>query len=102
MISERIKELRDQNGYTQSELAKKLHLSRSAVNAWEMGTSVPSTQFLVELANIFNVSTDYILGITKMESIDISNLRIEEKEMIYSLLNYFKRYRYPYEDDNEN
>lgn len=94
MVGDRIKELREKNSYTQSELAKKLRLSRSAVNAWEMGTSVPSTQFLVELSNLFNTSTDYILGINKDESVDISYLTNNEKEMIYGLMNHFRKYHY--------
>lgn len=90
MISERIKELREQNGYTQTTLAKKLGLSRSAINAWEMGLSVPSTQYLVELSKLFKISTDYILGLKKEEEIDISDLKWEEKEIIYALLKHFQ------------
>ena len=56
MISDTIKELREKNDYTQTALAKKLGLSRSAINAWEMGVSVPSTSYLMELAKLFNVS----------------------------------------------
>ena len=59
MIADRIKKLRQQFGLTQSDLAKKLNITRSSVNAWEMGISVPSTQYVVELAGIFKVSTDY-------------------------------------------
>ena len=47
MIYERIKKLREKQGYTQTELAKMLGVTRSCVNAWEMGISVPSTQSLV-------------------------------------------------------
>lgn len=90
MISERIKELREQNGYTQTTLVKKLGLSRSAINAWEMGLSVPSTQYLVELSKLFRISTDYILGLKKEEEIDISDLKWEEKEIIYALLKHFQ------------
>ena len=91
MISERIKELREQNGYTQTTLAKKLGLSRSAINAWEMGLSVHSTQYLVELSKLFKISTDYILGLKKEEVIDISFLKWEEKEIIYALLKHFQK-----------
>ena len=50
MVSERIKQLREKNNLTQSSLAKKLNVTRSSVNAWEMGISVPSTSLIVDLA----------------------------------------------------
>ena len=71
MIADRIKELREQNRFTQVSLAKKLGLSRSAINAWEMGVSIPSTQYLVELARLFKVSTDYLLGIDTRETVEM-------------------------------
>ena len=63
--AERIKELREKNNMTQSDLARRLGITRSSVNAWEMGISIPSTQYVVELAELFKVSTDYILGLSK-------------------------------------
>ena len=62
MISEKIKSLRESHNMTQSSLAKTLGVTRSGVNAWEMGISVPSTHYIVELAKYFDVSTDYLLG----------------------------------------
>lgn len=91
MICERIKELREKNGFTQTALAKRLGLSRSAINAWEIGISVPSTKYIVELSSLFKVSTDYLLGIDTKEQIDISDLGRKEKDIIYSLLNYFDK-----------
>lgn len=44
MIAEKIKSLRQQDSLTQAELAKRLGITRSSVNAWEMGISAPSTQ----------------------------------------------------------
>ena len=93
MIGERIKEVREKNGLTQALLAKKLGISRSAVNAWEMGISVPSAQYLIELSRLFKVSTDYILEVECQETLDITFLDEDEKAIIYSLLNYFKKYR---------
>ena len=63
MISEKIKILRDKAGMSQAQLAKKLDVTRSSVNAWEMGISAPSTSWLVELSNLFHVTTDYLLGL---------------------------------------
>ncbi len=90
MISEKIKALREKNGFTQTALAKKLGLSRSAINAWEMGISIPSTQYVVELALLFRVSSDFLLGINIEETLNITDLTAEEKNILYSLLNYFK------------
>ena len=93
MIGERIKEVREKNGLTQALLAKKLGISRSAVNAWEMGISVPSAQYLIELSRLFKISTDYILEIECQEKLDITFLDDDEKAIIYSMLNYFKKCR---------
>lgn len=90
MIAERIRFLREQKNYTQTDLAKKLGITRSSVNAWEMGISVPSTQYIVELSSIFSVSTDYLLGVEKTSTIDISGLTEQDIEMIYTLTEYLK------------
>lgn len=90
VIAERIKFLREQKSLTQTELAKKLGITRSSVNAWEMGISVPSTQYIVELANIFSVSTDYLLGVVKTSSIDTNGLDDKDIEMVYKLVEHLK------------
>ena len=46
MIADRIKQLRTSCRITQTDLAKKLNITRSSVNAWEMGISTPSTIWL--------------------------------------------------------
>ena len=74
MIYERIQHLRENSNMTQEELAKRLGITRSSVNAWEQGISCPSTTYLVELARIFHVSTDYLLGIDSTATIDVSGL----------------------------
>ena len=63
MIADTIKLLRTARSMTQADLAKKLNITRSSVNAWEMGISVPYTTYIVELAQLFHVSTDYLLGL---------------------------------------
>ena len=75
---------------TQSDLAKKLNITRSSVNAWEMVLSPPSTAYLVELSQLFHVSTDYLLGISGNASLDISNLSEKEVQIVYDLVQYFR------------
>ena len=94
MIGDRIKELRARNGLTRADLSRRLQISRSAVNAWEMGISVPSTQYVVELASLFRVTTDFLLDRTSEETLDISELNEGEKELLTRMLQYFSAHRY--------
>ncbi|MCI8295748.1 MAG: helix-turn-helix transcriptional regulator [Lachnospiraceae bacterium] len=89
-IADRIKSLREKQGFTQSTLAKRLCVTRSAVNAWEAGISTPSSPLLIELARLFHVSSDYLLGIENTATLDISGLEQEEIQILHSLIQYFK------------
>lgn len=90
MIAMRIKNLRISNNMTQSEFARKLNITRSSVNAWEMGISLPSTTYLIEISKRFHVSTDYLLGLTDYAALDISNLNEQEVKIVYDLVQYFR------------
>ena len=89
MISEKIKELREQANLSQGQLAKKLDVTRSSVNAWEMGLSTPTTQYIVALTKLFHVSADYILGIEADHSISLRGYTEEEIALVLNLLQYF-------------
>lgn len=90
MVAERIKSLREQMGWTQAGLAKQLGITRSSVNAWEMGISVPSTQYVVEIAHLFKVSTDYILGVDTSASVSISGLTEGDIQLVHALIGHLK------------
>lgn len=90
MIAERIKSLREQQNITQAQLARQLGITRSSVNAWEMGISVPSTQYIVELASIFKVSTDYLLGVNATASVSVAGLADEDVKLIRSIILHLK------------
>ena len=96
MIADRIKDLREKNELTQTALAKKLNVTRSSVNAWEMGISVPSTALIVDIAKLFHISTDYLLGIKETSTLDISYLNEKETMLVYSMVEYFKSIKSPY------
>ena len=90
MIADRIKNLREQADLTQADLARKLGITRSSVNAWEMGISVPSTHYIKELATIFKVSTDYLLGLKESSSISVSGLTEADIEMVHRMVQYLR------------
>lgn len=89
IANKRINELRVKSGMSQTELANRLNVTRSSVNAWEMGISVPSVQNLVELSQIFHVSVDYLIGLNANEAVCLDSYSEEEKELVYGLLKYF-------------
>ncbi len=92
-LADRIRILREQTGLTQLALAKELSLTRASVNAWEMGLSVPSTPFIVELANLFHVSTDYLLGLDENETIRTDGLSQQEISVLINTIECFKSIR---------
>lgn len=91
MIADKIKMLRVAQNLSQADLAKRLGITRSSVNAWELGFSSPSTGYLVELANLFHVSTDYLLGLNQNETLDISGLDTEQMKILYELTEHFRK-----------
>ena len=60
--STRIKELRTLHQWTQAQLAQKLNISKQAISQYEHGVRRPDHETLTAICDIFNVSTDYILG----------------------------------------
>ena len=61
ILADKITEERKKNGWSQEELADKLGVSRQAVSKWESAGSTPDLQRVIQLAQLFDVSTDYLL-----------------------------------------
>ncbi len=87
--SERIRELREKNDMTQSELAKRLSITRSSVNAWEMSLSIPSSKILPELCKVLHTTSDYLLGMDNTELLSLEHYSDAEREILYRLMRYF-------------
>ena len=85
MTSERIKALREARGWTQAELARRLSITRNGVNSWEQGLSMPSPACLVDLAKLFSVSTDYLLGVERLETVNVTGLNEEDFALLAQL-----------------
>ncbi|MBQ8428882.1 MAG: helix-turn-helix transcriptional regulator [Clostridia bacterium] len=60
-IGKRIKEIRNEHGFSQQKFGALLSVSQDTVSLWEKGKSVPTTEFLIAIAKQFDISTDYIL-----------------------------------------
>lgn len=80
MLSENIKNLRKEKGMSQEELALKLNVVRQTVSKWEQNLSVPDSEMLVKIAEVFEVPVSRLLGETVEESDTKTELeRISQK-----------------------
>lgn len=77
MLGNNIRELRKQKKLTQAELAKVMSVSQQTVGAWETGRAIPGSDTLGDLADLFNVSTDYLLGRPEKADDDQVDLDLE-------------------------
>ncbi len=89
-IGQRIKYLRNQNGFTQAQLAKKLNKSKSAICRYESGGKEPSLNTLIDISTLFNVSLDYLVGLEKKDVISIENLTPNQINILNTLLVEFR------------
>lgn len=69
VIGERMKEKRQQLKLSQKELAEKIEVTPSAINQYEKGDKVPSSEKIISLAKTLGVSSDYLLGVSDEEDI---------------------------------
>ena len=68
MIDKRIKKLRIENNLTQKDLAISLNLTPKMISFYELRQRTPPSDIILKLADIFNVSTDYLLGRTDIKN----------------------------------
>ena len=74
MLGQRICELRTASGWSQVDLAKKLGVAKQTVSNWENENIQPSIEMLVRLARLFNVTTDYLLGVDSIPRLSVEGL----------------------------
>ena len=95
-IPERLKTLRKQNNLTQAEVAKRLGVTPALLSAYENSERFPSLERLIMLADIYHVTTDYILGRSYSPNnrvlIDVTELSEEQRAIIQNLIKDMKNY----------
>ena len=82
ILADKITEERKRNGWSQEELAEKLGISRQAVSKWESAGSIPDLQRIIQLSELFGVSTDYLLK-DEMDSSSYISAEVTESEPVY-------------------
>ena len=87
----KLKEVREARHLSQSELAKKLHVSTQTVSNWEIASSNPSLTTFIKIAEILDISPNYLLGFDKEVKLNTDGL---DKKIIFDLqiiINDFKK-----------
>ena len=85
-----LKTVRLHEEMTQAQLSQKLGLTKSVISAYETGLRLPSYDVLIHIAQIFKVSTDYLLGVEQKDSLDLSGLTQNEKSALLALIKAMK------------
>ena len=62
-----------------------MNITRNGVNSWEQGLSMPSPACLVDLSKVFSVSTDYLLGVERLETVNVTGLDEKDVAMLAQL-----------------
>lgn len=87
MLNERIKELRLLNKLNQVQLSELIGVTKQTVSNWENNNIQPSIDMLIKLSEVFNVSTDYLLGKEKIRKLDTDRLSKDELNHIQLIIN---------------
>ena len=86
----RIRGLREQRKMSQEELGRRVGRSKSVISSYENNIKIPPLDILVQIAAIFNVSLDYLVGFDKNEMVSVENLTQQQIEVIGDIIAVFK------------
>ena len=82
----RLKQLREKHNLSQSQVAKRLGITRAAISSYENNVSLPSVNVLAELALLYRVSTDYLLGLDNRTAIVLEDLTPRQSAVIQEVM----------------
>ena len=98
-LSERLKDLMEEQGLNNSALADKLNIEQSEISKYVRAVRVPATMTLVKLADYFNCTTDYLLGLSDILDDRAFKQRPPFNEQLSFLLKHFQISKYRLEKD---
>ena len=93
-FGDKIRALRQEKGLTQKQLASKLEVTKSTISGYEQGVKSPSVEALIKLCSMFNVSADYLLGLSDSMELKMSPLTDEQTQLIMRFIAELEQYNY--------
>ena len=86
----RLRELRENKNLTQTQVARRLNLSKTTISGYENNIKTPSLDVLVKLSILYGVSADYILGLENRKLLPIDGLTMDQEEIVKVLIREFR------------
>ncbi len=86
-----LKQLRKSHSLTQEELGKQIGLSKAVISKYENGMGYPTFDVLLQISKVFGVTTDYLLGVSKGKTVDVSSLTDTQIDAVYKIINEFNK-----------
>ena len=90
LLGDKLKSLRKQKGLTQVEVAKRIGISKAVVSSYEITDRRPSLESLVKLAKLYDVSTDYLLGLEPRRNVDFNGLTAKQVDAVIAIVEAYK------------
>ena len=86
----RLRELRKSKNLTQTQVAKRLNLSKTTISGYENNIKTPSLDVLVKLSILYDVSSDYILGLENRRMLLLDGITKNQVKILETLVKEFK------------
>lgn len=101
-FGEKVRALRLEKGLTQTQLADKIGLVKGSISAYEQGKKYPSVEVLIKLCSVFDVSSDYLIGLSDDMRLMKSELTDEQMTMIRNLIRELEKYNILKAEQSQN
>ena len=82
----RLRALRKKKRMTQTQVAKRLNISKATISGYENNVKTPSVDTLIQMSNLYGVSTDYLLGLDNRDMLDVDGLSERQKALLEQIL----------------
>lgn len=90
-LATNIKRLQTEKHLTQSQLGQRLGVGTSIISSYESQDRLPSIDMLIKLSFEFNVTIEYLLGINRNITLDVSDLDAEQIESINTIIEQYRK-----------
>ncbi|KZK07229.1 helix-turn-helix domain-containing protein [Lactococcus sp.] len=91
-FGDKLRALRMEKNLTQNDLAARLGIVGASVSSYEKSKQYPSVEVLIQLCQIFDVSADYLLGLSDDKNFNTSTLTDEQLQIVLRLINEFEQF----------